>query len=453
MAHAEVYILNYNGAHYLGPCLAALSRLQLGEHTLGVNVVDNGSSDHSRQIVAECAGLAAWHNNGKNLGFSCGNNAGVRRLLRKSQAGNSPKPDFHVFLNNDTAVEENWLQAALEVFSDNPNAGIVGSKSLFWDHFVPLKLETPDGYSPADFGSGDTRSLGVFLQAGLLGENIHTSFSRCKLINSYPLEGRGYWLAPNGGLFVAVKDPSKPCKIKLVLENHHPELTSVRLNVSLPKDQQARKCLILERGVPGSIELAFNTEDYVRAVQNAGSYITRNWEGGDRGFLEIDHGQYETTEEVDAICGVSLFIRAHLWQKLGGFDPHFFAYYEDMDLSLRARLLGWRCIYTAQSVLNHVHCGSSGEYSEYFNSNVAWSHLLFTSKMMNSKDWQEKLSSLRARAREEFSQFKLDCSLTGKHSLRAYCRYLKRYPKFLQNRCYALRMQPEKHLFPPKGSA
>ena len=60
MAHAEVYILNYNGAHHLGPCLEALSRVELGGHTLGVNVVDNGSSDNSEHTLAAHGEIVRW---------------------------------------------------------------------------------------------------------------------------------------------------------------------------------------------------------------------------------------------------------------------------------------------------------------------------------------------------------------------------------------------------------
>ena len=38
---------------------------------------------------------------------------------------------------------------------------------------------------------------------------------------------------------------------------------------------------------------------------------------------------------------------------LGGFDERFFMVYEDVDLSYRARLLGYRCRYAADAVVAH----------------------------------------------------------------------------------------------------
>jgi GT2 family glycosyltransferase len=53
-------------------------------------------------------------------------------------------------------------------------------------------------------------------------------------------------------------------------------------------------------------------------------------------------------------------------EDVGGFDPRFFMYYEDLDLAWRARLRGWSFIYTPRSVVHHVHCGTSGEGSPLF---------------------------------------------------------------------------------------
>lgn len=42
-------------------------------------------------------------------------------------------------------------------------------------------------------------------------------------------------------------------------------------------------------------------------------------------------------------CGGAAAYRASAFRDLGGFDPAFFAYWEDVDLALRFRLAGWRC--------------------------------------------------------------------------------------------------------------
>jgi GT2 family glycosyltransferase len=61
----------------------------------------------------------------------------------------------------------------------------------------------------------------------------------------------------------------------------------------------------------------------------------------------------DTVREVDIVTGCLLFVsRAH-WDELGGFDPRFFMYGEDADLSLRSRALGFRPIVTPDAVATH----------------------------------------------------------------------------------------------------
>lgn len=77
--------------------------------------------------------------------------------------------------------------------------------------------------------------------------------------------------------------------------------------------------------------------------------VFRKWYGRwfDRGQGETDCGQYDTPAFVPALCGALLFCRRAALQALHGpvFDPDFFLYKEDIDLSLRMRKAGWQLLY------------------------------------------------------------------------------------------------------------
>ena len=45
------------------------------------------------------------------------------------------------------------------------------------------------------------------------------------------------------------------------------------------------------------------------------------------------------------------------------YDSDYFIYYEDFDLGLRARLLGWRCIHAPDAVVHHLHGATMGKFS------------------------------------------------------------------------------------------
>jgi GT2 family glycosyltransferase len=54
-----------------------------------------------------------------------------------------------------------------------------------------------------------------------------------------------------------------------------------------------------------------------------------------------------------------------VFEELGGFDEDFFASHEDVDLSYRARLLGYRCRYVADAVVRHQGSATLGRVSAF----------------------------------------------------------------------------------------
>lgn len=73
-----------------------------------------------------------------------------------------------------------------------------------------------------------------------------------------------------------------------------------------------------------------------------------------RGLMQPRESKlYRAQEEVNAVAGASFAIRRSLWQDLGGFDDTLFMYYEETDLSWRAQLAGFSCVYAPGSVVYH----------------------------------------------------------------------------------------------------
>lgn len=67
------------------------------------------------------------------------------------------------------------------------------------------------------------------------------------------------------------------------------------------------------------------------------------------------------TRDVDQVIGAFFLIRRRLFESLGGFDERFFVYFEEVDLSYRARLAGWRSAYFAGAEAFHHGGLSSGQ--------------------------------------------------------------------------------------------
>ncbi len=62
--------------------------------------------------------------------------------------------------------------------------------------------------------------------------------------------------------------------------------------------------------------------------------------------------------DVDQICGAFMLIRPEAWREMGGFDPHYFMYNEDVDLNFRLRRAGWRVVFLPDARITH-HLGAS----------------------------------------------------------------------------------------------
>jgi GT2 family glycosyltransferase len=79
---------------------------------------------------------------------------------------------------------------------------------------------------------------------------------------------------------------------------------------------------------------------------------------------EVSH----TSEaDVDYVTGAGMAMRRSDWQRLGGFDEGFFpAYFEDLDLCLRVRASGLRCVFVPQAQLHHHESTATGKQSGAF---------------------------------------------------------------------------------------
>jgi GT2 family glycosyltransferase len=111
-----------------------------------------------------------------------------------------------------------------------------------------------------------------------------------------------------------------------------------------------------------------------KKINSTGICISRSGAAWDRGGFEQDTGQYDHEEEVFGPCAGAALYRKTMLDEIGLFDEDFFLYMEDVDLAFRARLAGWKCIYTPDARVIHQHGGTAGFQSDlsiyYGNRNL-----------------------------------------------------------------------------------
>lgn len=101
----------------------------------------------------------------------------------------------------------------------------------------------------------------------------------------------------------------------------------------------------------------FNKNEKTELIDSAGLLMFKNRRCVDRGQGERDSGQYDKPEEVFGITGAAPLYRKKALEdiKIDGeyFDSSFFMYKEDVDISWRLLLRGWKCFYEPKAVAYH----------------------------------------------------------------------------------------------------
>jgi GT2 family glycosyltransferase len=93
-------------------------------------------------------------------------------------------------------------------------------------------------------------------------------------------------------------------------------------------------------------------------IDKVGHLIYLDGQNRGRGMGALDDGRYDLMEEALWPDGCAAMYRKEMLDVIGGFDEDFFAYGDDAELGLRARIAGWKCLYVPDAVVRH-HRGST----------------------------------------------------------------------------------------------
>ncbi len=81
--------------------------------------------------------------------------------------------------------------------------------------------------------------------------------------------------------------------------------------------------------------------------------------------------RYDRETNVFSACAGAAIYRREVFEAIGYFDEFHFAYLEDVDVGYRARIMGYRNIYTPKAVVYHVGSGFSGSRYNSFKIRLA----------------------------------------------------------------------------------
>lgn len=183
-------------------------------------------------------------------------------------------------------------------------------------------------------------------------DNASTDGSRRLLREGYP-EVRVVGLSQN--LFFA-----RACNAGI-------RLTETELVALLNNDTEAEPSWLEElvRALDSGSQYGFATSklllfDRRDTIQSAGDSYRSNGVPGNRGVWERDDGRYNERCEVFGACGAASLYRRSMLEEIGLFDEEFRGYCEDVDLSFRAQLAGYRCVFAPDARVYHRLSATGG---------------------------------------------------------------------------------------------
>ncbi len=97
-------------------------------------------------------------------------------------------------------------------------------------------------------------------------------------------------------------------------------------------------------------------------LDSAGMLLCGDGSSKQRGHLEPPE-KYADAGDSLFPSGCAALYRRRMLEEIGGFDESFFLYCEDVDLGLRGRWAGWKCLYVPGAVVEHRYSHSAGAAS------------------------------------------------------------------------------------------
>jgi GT2 family glycosyltransferase len=107
------------------------------------------------------------------------------------------------------------------------------------------------------------------------------------------------------------------------------------------------RILQLEEGKP-------LTEPSAALLYSAGQALLADGRAVEEGAGQAQSPGWLAPAEIFGVCGAACLLRRELFDELGGYDESYFAFYEDVDLNVRARIAGWGFAYRPEAVVWHV---------------------------------------------------------------------------------------------------
>jgi len=214
---SSIIVLGYNGERYLDEAFDSLINQNFPKEDYEIIYVDNCSTDNSVDIAKKYS--KKFKNfkiivNNNNLGFSAGNNVGIR----------VSKGEYVALFNHDAVADKNWLKELVDIMEKDKKIGAIGGKIYYYNsndlYFGGGKVlyggfcwnwSLNDRDGECDYVSGCAMLIRrkVLDEVGLLDEDYFMYYEETDLCTRIRRAGYKIWYTPKAIVWHNVPKKSK----------------------------------------------------------------------------------------------------------------------------------------------------------------------------------------------------------------------------------------------------
>ena len=352
-----------------------------------VILVENGQEDN-KALASNHFRSFTYIRNQTNLGYAEANNIGA----------SASTGEYLLLLNPDTTLDPYALKELLRLLSQESETALAATPKIFFAReFLRIDIKKCQESTLLDFGevNNNLDYKKIFVRKGQLANNGGT----------YIMPSR------DGIISLDVPMPTRDENIVLraissTAQEALPETSNNANNIAgilhIGGSSSPAKAVYFN----DSITLSENTIDSSlarRLINNAGSGITAKGSHYDRGFGIEDCSELCTVSQVDAFCGCCVLIHRSVWLARKIFLSHFFAYFEDSELSHWIKSHNYNILYCPTSIIYHRHSESTQEKSPNWNYLVDRGRLLYEAATNPCTELATVKSSLAKLSNESIS--------------------------------------------------
>lgn len=102
------------------------------------------------------------------------------------------------------------------------------------------------------------------------------------------------------------------------------------------------------------LEGGFPSEQASALLYSAGMALTKDGRAIETGAGGSQTDVWTRRREIFGVCGAACMLRREMLTQLRGYDPTYVSFYEDVDLNVRGRIVGWRFAYVPEATVWHI---------------------------------------------------------------------------------------------------